>query len=441
VGVQEERPAIRLGEVLAALTYALDLAEGQTAGHALRACLIGMTLAERLGLDAEQRSELYYAHLLKDAGCSSNASRVAALLDADDQVVKRQLKLTDWSRLPHRARYASRVAARERSQSARLRRLAMLARKPDAQREFTRLRCERGAEIAAGLGFPEPTSEAIRALDEHWDGSGHPAGLRRDDIPLAARIMGLAQTVDVFRTAQGADAALNVARRRRGRWFDPELVDLLDAELLAGAPIDAEGLEHAAAAHEPDERALTADGASLHRIAHAFADVIDAKSPSTAGHSHRVAALVEAAAAQLGDPAPQALVQAALLHDIGKLALSSRILDKPGALTAREWEAVREHPVHTERLLSRIEPLRPVAAVAAAHHERLDGSGYPHALRGDELPRPARLLAVADVFEALTASRPYRAQLSTPQALAHLREEARAGRLDGDCVEALAAAI
>ena len=155
--------------------------------------------------------------------------------------------------------------------------------------------------------------------------------------------------------------------------------------------------------------------------------MIDAKSPATAGHSHRVAGLIAGAAAQLGQPAPPTELQAALLHDIGKLSLSSRILDKPGGLTPAEWAAVREHPVHTERLLSRVAPLRPVAAVAAAHHERLDGSGYPNGLRGDELPPPARLLAVADVFEALTASRPYRGKLSPADALAHLRAAAGGG--------------
>ena len=362
---------IRLGELVGALTYALDLAEGQTAGHALRACLIGMTLAERLGLDAEQRSELYYAHLLKDAGCSTNSSRVAALLAADDQAVKRELKLTDWTRLPDRARYASRVAARDRSAPARLARVALLARRQGEQREFTRLRCERGADIAAGLGFPRGTVDAIRALDEHWDGSGHPQGIRGDAIPLAARIMCLAQTADVFRTVRGVEVALAVARERRGRWFDP--------------------------------------------------------------------ALVVAGAQQLGLPAGPEIVHAALLHDIGKLALSSRILDKPGPLNASEWAAVRAHPLHTEHLLGRVGPLRGVAAIAAAHHERLDGSGYPHGLAGDALSLPARLLAVADVFEAVTAARPYRAPVSPAAAVDLLRAEARAGRLDTDCVEAMAA--
>ncbi len=437
----QERHEIRLGELLAALTYALDLAEGQAAGHALRACLIGMTLAERIGLEPEQRSELYYAHLLKDAGCSSNASRVAALLAADDQAVKRELKLTDWTRFPDRVRYASRVAAAGSSLPARLARLALLARRQPEQREFTRLRCERGAEIAAGLGFPIGTSDAIRALDEHWDGSGHPRGLEGEAIPLAARIMCLAQTVDAFRTAFGVEGALAAAAARRGRWFDPALVDALDADLLLSVPEDAGELERRAAAHEPRELVLVGDDDRVGRVADAFADLIDAKSPSTAGHSTRVAALVVAGSERLGEPAGPDIQRAARLHDIGTLSVSSRILDNPGPLSEPEWAAVRAHPLHTERLLSRVTPLRPIAAIAAAHHERLDGSGYPHGLTGADLGLPARLLAAADVLEALTSARPYRAPLPPAAAVAHLRGEAGAGRLDADCVGALCAVL
>ena len=199
---------MRLGEVLAALTYALDLAEGQTAGHALRACLIGMTLAERLGLDAERRSELYYAHLLKDAGCSSNSSRVAALLGADDQTVKRALKLTDWTPPPRPPALRARRSSRPRRGRARGCRGWRRSRGgPRRQREFTRLRCERGAEIAAGLGFPPATvgrdPRARRALGRQRP----PARAARRGIPLAARIMCLAQTRR--RLQHGA--------RRRGR--------------------------------------------------------------------------------------------------------------------------------------------------------------------------------------------------------------------------------
>ncbi len=141
-------------------------------------------------------------------------------------------------------------------------------------------------------------------------------------------------------------------------------------------------------AHEPAELVLVGDHDRVDRVANAFAGLIDAKSPSTAGHSHRVAALVVAAAEELGEPATPEIERAALLHDIGKLSLSSRLLDKPGRLTAPEWEAVRAHPLHTERLLCRVAPLRRVAAIAAAHHERLDGSGYPHGLRATSCRSP-----------------------------------------------------
>ena len=333
------------------------------------------------GSGPKARSELYYAHLLKDAGCSSNASRIAALLEADDQTVKRALKLTDWTRFHDRLRYASRVVAPGAPTGERLKRLAMLARRPDTQSVFTRLRCERGAEIAAGLGFPPGTSDAIRSLDEHWDGKGHPHGMRGEEIPRAARIMCLAQTVDVFMTANGIHGAVAVARERRGTWFEPGLVDLLDTEMLHALPVTHDELEAAVTAHEPAELVLVGDDERVGRVADAFAGLIDAKSPSTAGHSHRVAALVVAAAEQLGQPAGRDVERAALLHDIGKLSLSSRLLDKPGRLTEPEWAAVRAHPLHTERLLSRVAPLRRVASIAAAHHERLDGSGYPHGLQ------------------------------------------------------------
>ena len=194
------------------------------------------------------------------------------------------------------------------------------------------------------------------------------------------------------------------------------------------------------AAHEPAELVLVGDDERVDRVADAFAGLIDAKSPSTAGHSHRVAALVVAAARELGEPGHAARSSARRC-----CTTSASCRSPAGCSTSRagsprpEWEAVRAHPLHTERLLDRVAPLRPVAAIAAAHHERLDGSGYPHGLAGTELPLPARLLAVADVYEAVTAERPYRAPLRPDAAAALLRDEARAGRLDRDCVEALVA--
>jgi putative nucleotidyltransferase with HDIG domain len=422
---------VRTSDVLAALTYALDLTEGQPAGHVLRSCLIGMRLGEHLGIGGEDRAALFWALLLKDAGCSSNAARIHSLLEADDQRVKRELKTVDWTRLSQRARYALHVAAPDRGTASRVRRVAWLARQGDLQGQLVKLRCERGAEIARLLGMPDGTAAAIRALDEHWDGHGRPSGLRGEHIPLLARVMCLAQSVEVFYAARGRAGAVEMARGRSGRWFDPRVVAGLEALLvdhslwLAMDEAPAE-LERRVAAHAPADRVRLATDEEIDRLVAAFARIIDAKSSYTFLHSERVAAVAVriGSALALNDGELQQLRRAALLHDIGKLALPNRILDHPGRLSASDVERVREHPRHTARILGRVPVLSAVASTAAAHHERLDGTGYPDGLRGDMLDRPTRILAVADVFEALTSDRPYRPALSHASALEIVRQDA-----------------
>ena len=364
-----------LGDLLGAMSYALDLTEGEQGGHVLRTCLIGMGIGRRAGLGEEELASLYHALLLKDMGCSSNSARIAAVLLADDHRVKRSSKRRDLTRASGRLRHALATAAHDRPLGERVRTLRALATSEGFHDELIRIRCERGAAIADDLGFGPATVAAIRAVDEHWDGQGHPDGLRGEEIPLLGRIAGLAQTVEICGAA--------TARRRAGRWFDPALVALVRAERI---PRDPSALAAAVHAHAPPPAAIPADEARVSRVAHAFAEVVDAKSPSTGGHSHRVAALVAGTADELGLGADRGVVRAALLHDIGKLGLSNRILDKPGPLTSREWAAVRSHPLQTEEILSRAGPLRPLARIAGAHHERLDGTGYPRGLRADALP-------------------------------------------------------
>ena len=163
------------------------------------------------------------------------------------------------------------------------------------------------------------------------------------------------------------------------------------------------------------------------------------KSPYTHGHSVEVAALAESAARILQLPENEviALRRAALLHDLGRVAISSAIWEKPGALTRGEWELVRLHPYHTERILSGSSVLDPLARIAGLHHERLDGSGYPHRLSAEAIPLPARVLAAADCFQAATQDRPHRASLTIEAAAELVTSEARAGRLDADCVAAV----
>jgi putative nucleotidyltransferase with HDIG domain len=429
--------SIRLSEVVAALSYALDLTEGEPPGHAVRSCLIGMRLAQELELDATARSDLFYALLLKDAGCSANSARMAALFGADDHVAKRTSKRIDWAgRLPAFL-WSVRTVAPGGSMRDRAQRLKAIKDEGEVTRSLMRARCDRGAEIALLVGLSTETAEAIRALDEHWDGRGQPRGLRGEEIPLLARILCLAQTVEIFHADGGVAAASDVARQRSGGWFDPALVEALGVCLHDVAFCASLG-DDDVSAWEPEDRLLHADDTRLDGIAVAFAGVIDAKSPWTYQHSDRASVIAASLAAVLGadGDALSDLRRAALLHDIGKLAISNRILDKPGGLSAAEETLVRRHPLVTAQILERVPGFRQLAPLASAHHERLDGGGYPRGLTGPDLDMPMRVLAVADVYEAVTSERPYRAAMSSDQALAILRTEAPA-RLDATAVAAL----
>jgi HD-GYP domain-containing protein (c-di-GMP phosphodiesterase class II) len=426
---------IALSEVIGALSYALDVTEGQPPGHALRSCLIGMRLAEEIGLDARLRSDLFYALLLKDAGCSANAARMAALFGADDGEAKRTSKLVDWSRPLSALVWSLRTV--DGSLRDRAERLGAIRAEGEVTRSLMQARCDRGAEIARMLFLSDGTAEAIRALDEHWDGRGQPAGLAGEEIPLLGRILCLAQTVEIFHAAGGVKAAWGVARRRSGRWFDPELVAAFGA-IRRDREFWATLAQPDVSAWEPAGEVVAVDESRMDRIAEAFAHVIDAKSPFTARHSERVAEIAVGIGAVMGFGALglRDLRRAALLHDIGKLAISNRILDKPAKLTDDEFALVREHPLYSLRILERAPCFASIAWIAATHHERLDGSGYPFGLGAEKLTRSMRALAVADVYEALTAERPYREALPVGRALEIVRGESPRG-LDPDAVAAL----
>jgi putative nucleotidyltransferase with HDIG domain len=441
-----QRPDIRLSNVLAGLSYALDLTEGQREGHAVRSCLIGMRIARELQLTSDQQSVLFYGLLMKDLGCSSNAARFAVLFGADDQRVKADLKTTDWPRALEAFRFVARnVAPGQFWLKRAFQLLGVLTRGPEGAREVVLTRCERGADIARTLGFHDDTVQAIRALDEHWDGAGQPYGLAGDQIPLLARILGLAQTVEVFVTTYGVQSAYDMAHARRGSWFDPTIVDAFlafqsDGEFWRALIVD--DVQAQIAQVEPADRVLVADDTRLDRIAEAFALVIDAKSPWTFQHSRGVAVTSVAIAEVMGYPDEQIreIRRAALLHDIGKLGVSSLILDKPAALTDEEFQIMRRHPVATREILSRTGCFRHLATAAASHHERLDGSGYDLGLGRSELPMLTRVLCTADVCDALRASRPYRPAMSIERVLEIMRGEVGSA-IDPTCFEALQIAI
>jgi HD-GYP domain-containing protein (c-di-GMP phosphodiesterase class II) len=436
----------RTSEILSALSCALDITEGQPPGHAVRTCLIGMRIAERVGIPMRDRGALFYALLLKDLGCSSNAARLCSLFGADDRALKREHKLTDWSRSRQTLTYALRNVVPDASPMARVLRVASLAvNEKGSGREMVQTRCDRGADIASMLGFTEATREAIRTIDEHWDGHGLPEGLAGTAIPVLGRIVGLAQSVEVFASTFGVEAAIAVALERRGRWFDPALVNALEGfaqddefwtEVLGRSP------ERHLDALEPEDQIQFADEQRLDDIARAFARVIDAKSPFTYLHSERVSELAVTIGRRLqfNETDLRDLRRAGLLHDIGKLGVSTLNLDKPGRLTERERAEVRVHPAYTQRILERVTAFAGIVEVASAHHERLDGAGYHLGLPAERLSPMSRALAVADVYEALTADRPYRRGMPRNEAVAILRGQAGTG-LCAASVEALASEV
>jgi HD-GYP domain-containing protein (c-di-GMP phosphodiesterase class II) len=438
---------LKLSELIASLSYALDITEGQPPGHCVRACWIGMHIGREAGMLDEQLWELYYTLLLKDLGCSSNAARICELYLTDDLDFKRDYKTVGDS-LPQVLGFVLKHTGLKAGLAERFRSVMTILRDgPEIARELVATRCQRGADIARLLRFPEGVAEGIYSLDEHFNGNGKPARLAGEAIPLYSRIALLAQVIDVFHTESGRKGALKEARARAGQWFDPRLVQAFEQVAQSGAfwsTLAGEQIDEAVTALQPAGagRQHALDDDYLDDIAIAFGQVVDAKSPYTSGHSARVALYTDMIGEALGLSMERRrwLKRGALLHDVGKLGVSNSVLDKAGALDRAEWDAVKLHAGFTETILGRIGAFRELAAIAGAHHERLDGSGYPRGLAADEIRIETRIITTADIFDAITAARPYRGAVPIPQALEMMRKTVGTA-LDPACYDALVRAV
>ena len=420
-----DAPQPSLKEMLVALSFALDLTEGAVPGHSIRTCLLAFRIACEIGLDQAALSDLYYAALLKDVGCSSNSARMCQIVGGDDRIVKAGAKLEDWTRpLTPRFSTVKLLWQQVLPEQSGLRKTARIAKIAATQhrnnRELIELRCDRGAMIVRKLGLGIPVAIAVRHLDEHWDGGGYPSGFRGSAIPILSRIIGVAQHLDAFCMAQGPETAVDTLRRRSRRWFDPELtaaVMSLDRSRRlwnSCLPGDSTDDTRSAILHLNPERHSHLSALDVDAICETFADVVDAKSPFTYRHSLGVMDAAVAIGNVLGLPPArlQLIRRAALLHDVGKLSISNTILDKPTRLTKAEHAVVQTHPDLSAEILGHIAAFGEIALIAGEHHEKLDGSGYPNHLRAADLSLESRLLAVADIYGALSEKRPYREALS-----------------------------
>jgi HD-GYP domain-containing protein (c-di-GMP phosphodiesterase class II) len=441
--------SISLSEIISALSYALDLTEGAVHGHALRSCLLGMRIAEEANLPSDQTGSLYFALLLKDVGCSSSLSHMSQTVGDDAPAADARVEFHDWADL-HRPRQTalrllwSNVVPRSGPVSAAARIFRAGVAHHRRNHEMITLRCDRGASILNKLGMGEVAAEAVRSLEERWDGSGYPDSLKGEQIPLLARICAVAQYLDVVSASSGAQNAIDTLQERSGTWFDPNLVRIATSLHRAGtlwlqcSAGDAELATRQAVLDLDSGRRHQLEPSQIDRICEAFADVVDAKSHFTFRHSQGVANAAFGIARNMGLPANRVQIvrRAALLHDIGKLGVSNAILDKKSDLNAEEWMAVYQHPRITRLILERVAPFREMAVIAGEHHEKLDGSGYPGRLKARDLSVESRIIAVADVYGALSEDRPYRAGMQLDETLAIMKRLVP-HQLDADCFEAL----
>lgn len=431
---------VRLAELVAAFSLASDLGTGMPMEWAVRSTVIAVRLGEVAGLDEAALQDVYYLSLLALIGCTADASRFAELVGDELALTGGEGQTVDWGNSKAAMSYLVRHIGSGQPPLRRARMVAgFFAAGKEVWVEGSRGHCEVAQRLSDRLGIAASVRPLLLQVFERWDGRGRPNGIKGEAIALPVRAGALARDIEVFHRLHGLDAAVAMARDRSGSSHDPRLVEQFcrHAESIC-ADLTIDSAWETVLAIEPGPRPVMASD-ELDDAALAVADFADLKLPFTLGHSRGVAALAEAAGRRCRLPEDDlaALRRAGLVHDLGRVGVTASIWCKAGTLTEGEWERVRLHPYYTERVLSRAKALAPLGLLAAQHHERIDGSGYHRGLAGGAISPAARLLAAADVYQALTEDRPYRPARQPEQAAAELEREVKSGRLDPEVANAV----
>jgi HD-GYP domain-containing protein (c-di-GMP phosphodiesterase class II) len=435
-------PPLRLAEAVGVLSLATDLSMGQSLEHGLRTAMLALRLAQAMGLPEDDQVTVYYTGLLHFAGCTAE-SEIDARFFGDEMTARPQMMM-----VAHGSRLELIAAAMRTAHqgSPPLTRAAMMARAAFGGiaefRKWAASHCDVARVLGGRMGLSETVQHSLRHLYERWDGEGMPGELRGAQIPLAVRLMQVAQDADVACQYGGIELAISTLTRWAGSGLDPEAVRVflsLGEEPYKGLDVPSSWADTMAA--EPGPQPVITE-ARLDACLSAVADFADLKSMWTTGHSRGVADLAERAAGVAGlAPAEVVMLRrAALVHDIGRVAVPVGVWGKPGPLTRGEYEQVRLHAYHSERVLDACPALRPLARLAGSHGERCDGSGYHRGSRAADLPAAAWLLAAADCYQAMREPRAHRPALSPQAAADALSQEAQAGRLPHEAVQAVLAA-
>jgi HD-GYP domain-containing protein (c-di-GMP phosphodiesterase class II) len=432
------RPPVRAADLTIALALGADLGTGMPLEHGLRTCWLAVRAAEELGLDAGERSAVFHTALLRFIGCTSDASETAVLAGGDDLAFNATMAPMFNAAPATLNRYFVRHLAEDLPLPRRAARIARALRDPSAGERSLRGHCEVAQRLGVRLGMDAAVTGSLAHAYERWDGHGLPDGLAGEEIPVPVRIAVVARDVEIWTRMAGWPAAGDVVRQRRGRAYDPAVVDVLTSHghhWLDELGDDA-GATVLAAEPEP---VVTIEPAGLEAALTAIADFADIKSVWTRGHSRGVARLVDdaAVAAGLDHDRREVLRSAALVHDVGRVGVANAIWDKPASLTREQFERVRLHPYLTERILAHCEFLSSLAPIAGAHHERMDGSGYHRGAAAGQLAEGSQLVAAADAYHAMTEARPHRPARSSAAAATQLRQDTDDGRYDATAVEAV----
>lgn len=419
------------------MSLSIDLGLGQPMEHMLRSCVLALRIADHIGVTELGKKRIFYANLLAWIGCHADSSELAALF-TDDIAFRADYYLIDAHGLPMLSLMLRHAAMGARPLPRTGNRVRFALESARTVRSLITSHCNSAGALAGRVGLDAGTASMLACTFERWDGAGLPLGLRGSAIPLEMRITQLADTAEVFLRTAGFTATVDMVSRRGGTQFDPSLAELFCSNAL----VLTEGLFEldpwVAALHAaPTEWPMGED--ELDSLLRAIGDFADLKSPGAAGHSRNVATLVSSAAGLLGLSTEQTVIlrRAAWTHDIGRMGVSNKIWDATAPLSTVDTEHLHRYPELSERILSRIPGLRDAARIAGAHRERLDGSGYPRGLGGEELTGPQRLLAVADAYQGMLEPRRHRPAFTPVEATSRITEIATRGLLDANCVDAV----
>jgi HD-GYP domain-containing protein (c-di-GMP phosphodiesterase class II) len=429
---------VTLAELLAAYSLATDLGLGQPMDHLLRAWRVAARLGAHVGLPEEEQASLFYVAMLSWVGCVAEAHEVAASF-GDDIALRADSFEADLGGLSGFRFFLGHAGAGDTVLGRAKVAATIVATGGRRVMQGIQAHCLITSALAERLGLDEAVSAAVRQFFTRWDGQGVPAGVRGEELSVWVRLFHVGDVTEVHHRNGGLEAAVRVVRDRRGKQFDPALADGfcdIAPEVFSGLGDETDAydlLSREAGLRHP------LSNAELEEALEALADFTDLRSPHRAGHSSGVAELAGTAARKLGLPAADtaATRRAGYLHDIGLHGVPSPILDKPGALSATEWERLRVSPYYTDRVLARPVALARIGAIASYANERMDGSGYHRGASGPAIPMPGRILAAACAFRTLTEPRAGRPPRSVKEAAADVRNETRAGRLDADAVDAV----